>query len=161
MKRTTFLLVAFTLCRANAIASEETLNQAMKALDAQVKPGDDKKLALFAVSRQTSVPEATLQTHMNATHLGYGELLAAESLAKATGKNVDAVLSMKHDKSWAALSKEMKIDPNSIAGRLQNAQKTVQAGQQQRLQAAKTAKPAEQGIRPVERAPAVSRMGGY
>jgi hypothetical protein len=37
------------------------------------------------------------------------------------------VLAMKKGKDWASLSKEFRVDPNSIVNRLRTAEKTVQA----------------------------------
>jgi hypothetical protein len=95
-------------------------------------------LVLNAVSQQTKVPEKTLQLQMSSTHLNYGELLTANSLAEGSGKNLNAVLAMKRGKGWADLSKEIKIDPNSIINRLHSAEKTVQASRGNRKQAANT-----------------------
>ncbi len=65
---------------------------------------------------------------MSATHLGYGELLTANSIAEGSGKNLNAVLAMKGTKSWASVSKQLRVDPNSIVDRLRNAERTVQSG---------------------------------
>ena len=67
---------------------------------------------------------------MNATHLGYGELLVANSLVGGSGKNLNEVLAMKKGKGWASLSIELRIDPNSIVNRLRNAEKTVRTAQE-------------------------------
>ncbi len=87
----------------------------------------DKKLVLKAVSQQTRLPEKTLQSQMSATHLSYGELLMANSIVEGSGKNLNAVLAMKGGKSWASVSKQLWVDPNSIMNRLHNAEMTVQA----------------------------------
>ena len=144
MRRLILFLVIGSLCRATAVyaGDEAALNQAIKVLNAQAKTDADKKLVLNAVSQQTKVPEKTLQTHMTATHLNYGELLTAESLAAGSGKNLNAVLAMKQGKGWADLSREVKIDPNSIVNRLHSAEKTVQASQANKKQAGNMKKPA-------------------
>jgi hypothetical protein len=130
MKKLMFLFVAFSLCGTMvAFASiEESLNQAINSLNARVKTDADKKLVLTAVSQQTRVPEKTLRSQMSATHLGYGELLTANSIAEGSGKNLTAVLTMKGGKSWASVSKQLRVDPDSIVDRLHNAERTVQSG---------------------------------
>jgi hypothetical protein len=130
MKKLMFLFVAFSLCGSMvAFASnEESLNQAINSLNARVKTDADKKLVLTAVSQQTRVPEKTLRSQMSATHLGYGELLTANSIAEGSGKNLTAVLTMKGGKSWASVSKQLRVDPDSIVDRLHNAERTVQSG---------------------------------
>jgi hypothetical protein len=112
-----------------AFATDETnLNQAINSLNACAKTDAGKKLMLNAVSQQTGVPEKTLQSQMSATHLGYGELLTANSIVEGSGRNLNAVLAMKGGKSWASVSKELRVDSYSIVNRLHNAEKTVQAG---------------------------------
>ena len=145
------LIISLAICALGTVtaiyaADVRALDQAIKALNAQAQTDAGKKLALNAVSQETHVPEKTLQTHMTATHLNYGELLTAESLAQGSGKSVNAVVAMKQGKGWADLSREVKIDPNSIVGRLQSATKLVQGGQANKSQAGNTTKPAN--VRP-------------
>jgi hypothetical protein len=130
MKKLIFLSVAFSLCGSMvAVASDEaSLNQAINSLNARAKTDADKKLVLKAVSQQTRLPEKTLRSQMGATHLNYGELLAANSIAEGSGKNLNAVLTMKGGKSWASVSKQLRVDPCGIVDRLQIAEKTIRAG---------------------------------
>jgi len=111
-----------------ALASDDAnLNQAINSLNARARTDADKKLVLKAVSQQTGLPEKTLRSQISATHLGCGELLAANSIVEGSGKNLNAVLAMKGGKSWASVSKQLRVDPNSIRNRLHNAERTVQA----------------------------------
>jgi hypothetical protein len=130
MKKLIFLFVAYSLCGSmGAFASDETsLNQAINSLNARVKTDADKKLVLKAVSQQTRLPEKTLRSQMGATHLNYGELLAANSIAEGSGKNLNAVLTTKGGKSWASVSKQLRVDPYGIVDRLQIAEKTIRTG---------------------------------
>ena len=129
MKKLISLLVTCFLCGGMiAFASDEaSLNQAINSLNARARTDADKKLVLKAVSQQTGLPEKTLRSQMSATHLSYGELLAANSIVEGSGKNLNAVLATKGGKSWASLSKQLRVDPNSIMNRLHNAERTVQA----------------------------------
>ena len=130
MKKLIFLSVAFSLCGSMvAVASDEaSLNQAINSLNARAKTDADKKLVLKAVSQQTRLPEKTLRSQMGPTHLNYGELLAANSIAEGSGKNLNAVLVTKGGKSWASVSKQLRVDPYGIVDRLQIAEKTIRAG---------------------------------
>ena len=130
MKKLIFLLVTYSFCGPLiAFASDEaSLNQAIISLNARAKTDADKKLVLKAISQQTRLPERTLQSQMRATRLTYGELLAANSIVEGSGKNLDTVLGVKGTKSWASVSKELRVDPDSVVNRLHNAEKTVQAG---------------------------------
>jgi hypothetical protein len=130
MKRFISLLVSCSLCSMMAVfaGDKASLNQAIESLNVRGKTGADKKLVLKAVSQQTGLPEKTLQSQMSATHLGYGELLAANSIAEGSGKNLNAVLALKGAKSWASVSNQLRVDPDSILDRLHNAERTVQSG---------------------------------
>jgi hypothetical protein len=130
MKKLICLFGTYCLCgNMVALASNaESLNQAIISLNARAKSDADKKLVLKAVSQQTRLSEKTLQSQMSATHLTYGELLAANSIVEGSGKNLETVLAMKGAKSWASMSKQLRVDPSSIVDRLQIAEKTVQAG---------------------------------
>jgi hypothetical protein len=130
MKKLLSVFVTGLLCGVTAAsASNETsLNQAIEALDARAKTDADKKLVLKAVSQQTRLPEKTLRSQMSATHLSYGELLAANTIAEGSGKNLNAVLTMKGGKSWASVSKQLRVDPYGIVDRLQIAEKTIRTG---------------------------------
>jgi hypothetical protein len=131
MKNLIPLLVAFALCGlAYAADDESRLNQAIKALDARAKTDADKRLVLNAVSQQTKIAERTLQSQMNTTHLNYGELLAANSIAEGSGKSLASVVAMRTGgRGWAQISKELKIDPTSIVDRVHAAEQSVQATQ--------------------------------
>jgi hypothetical protein len=130
MRKLVSLFVTGLLCGVTAAsASNETsLNQAIQTLNARAKTDADKKLVLKAVSQQTRLPEKTLQSQMSATHLGYGELLTANSIAEGSGKNLNAVVAMKGAKSWASVSKRLRVDPDSIVNRLHNTERPVQSG---------------------------------
>ena len=127
MKKLICLFVTYCLC-GNMVAfasNEESLNQAIISLNARARSDADRKRVLTVVSQQTGLPEKTLQSQMSATHLGYGELLTANSIAEGSGKNLNAVLAMKGAKSWASVSKQLRVDPDSIVNRLHNAERTV------------------------------------
>jgi hypothetical protein len=130
MKKLISLFVIYSLC-GNMVAfasKEESLNQAIISLNARARSDADKKLVLKALSQQTRLSEKTLQSQMSATHLGYGELLTANSIAEGSGKNLNAVLALKGAKSWASVSNQLRVDPDSIVDRLHNAERKVQSG---------------------------------
>jgi hypothetical protein len=130
MKRFISLLISCSLCSIMAVfaGDKASLNQAIESLNARANTSADKKLVLKAVSHQTGLPEKTLQSQMRATHLGYGELLTANSILEGSGKNLNAILAIKGAKSRTSLSKQLGVDPASIVDRLHNAEKTVLSG---------------------------------
>ena len=157
-------LVVYSLCAATAIPAENEaiLNQAIKDLNARAKTDADKKLVLAAVSQQTQVPEKTLQSQMATTHLNYGELLVADSLAEGSGKTLTNIMALKQGKGWAALSTEVKINPNSVLDRLRTTGKAVQMSQAKSKQADNVKKPNNaDSPRLQSQAPAAPRMGHY
>jgi hypothetical protein len=163
MKKFILFLAVCSLCRAAVVyATDQTaLDQAIKALNAQGQTEANKKFVLNAVSQQTNVPEKTLQKDMTATGLNYGELLTAESLSQASGKNLNAVLAMKRGKGWADVSREFRIDPNSIVNRLRSAEKLAQAGlSNKKQQAGNMKKPTDRNAVQAPQ-PTPARMGGY
>lgn len=131
MKRLIPLIVVCALSGlAYAADDESRLNQAIKALNAHAKTDAGKKLVLNAVSQQTKVSEKNLQAQMNSTHLDYGDLLAANSIAEGSGRTLTSVVSMRTGgRSWAQISKELSVDPASLVERVHAAEQTVQAGQ--------------------------------
>lgn len=106
-----------------------SIDQAISSLNARAKTPADQKLLLSAISQQTKIPEATLQSQMNQTKLGYGELLVANSIAQSSKQKLDGVIAQKQGKDWSALASELKIDSSNIVARLRNANKMVQAAQ--------------------------------
>jgi hypothetical protein len=131
MKKLISLLLTCLLCGITAApaSDEASLNQAISSLNARARTDAGKKLVLKAVSQQTRVPERTLRSQISTTHLGYGELLTANSIAEGSGKSLNAVLAMKKGSDWASLSKELRVAPDSILNRLRNAEKTARTGQ--------------------------------
>jgi hypothetical protein len=125
-----FSLVICLLAVAPAsFAQDGSFNQGIASLNALAKTPADQKLVLGAVSQQTRIPEATLQSQMNQTKLGYGELLVANSIAQASKQKLDGVIARKQGKDWSAVANELKIDSSSIVARLRNAGKMVQTAQ--------------------------------
>jgi len=158
-----FLVVSF--CSTTAVFAEDdaTLNQAIATLNAQARTAMDKKIVLGAVAQQTNVPEKTLESQMAATHLTYGELVVANSLAEGSGQAVTNVVARKKGKGWAELSREVRVNPASVIDRLRTTQRVVQMWQTKLKQTQKTKNPnAPDSITPV-RAPAQppGGMGRY
>lgn len=120
-----FLVVSFCCATAVSAEDEATLNQAIATLNGQAETVD-KKIVLGAVAQQTNVSEKTLESQMAATHLTYGELVVANSLAQGSGKAMTNILALKKGKGWAEVSREVKINPASVIDRLRTTQKVVQ-----------------------------------
>jgi hypothetical protein len=158
MKKLIPLLVACSLCGLAFGADDESrLNQAIKALDARAKTDADKKLVLSAVSQQTKIAERNFQSQMNTTHLNYGELLAANSIAEGSGKSLTSVVAMRTGgRGWAQISKELKIDPASIIDRVHAAAQSIDVAQGKTVKTGDKKAPTVGGFTDARR---VSRLG--
>ena len=99
------------------------LRSAVLALDAQAgKKVEGWELIASAVSIQTGVPVPTLQRQHATTHLSYGELLVANSLAKTSRKSFATIIAMKGKvRGWGELSRQLGVNPDSIAARARTA----------------------------------------
>src|SRR4051794_2699999 len=74
------------------------------------------------VSRETSVPVATLQEQQTRTHLGYGGLLIANSLASETGRSFDEIVAMKTDEhGWGSIARENNVNLGAMVSRMDRA----------------------------------------
>lgn len=88
-----------------------------------------------AVAWQTKVPVKTLKQQHESTGLTYGELLVANSLAAGSGNSFEAVLAMKQkNRSWSDLSKQLKINPDSITARARAASESLRFAHSRRNQ---------------------------
>ena len=156
-----FLAVSFFSAVAVSAEDEATLNQAIATLNGQAKTAADKKIVLGAVAQQTNVPEKTLESQMATTHLTYGELVVANSLAEGSRQAVTNILARKKGKGWAEVSREVKINPASVIDRLRTTQKVVQMSQTKKQTQKMKPNMPDSTTRLPEPARPVSRMGGY
>ena len=149
-------LICFVFCATGVYADDEaTLNQAMRTFNAHAKNTADKKIVLNAIWQQTKIAEKTLQGHMDKLNLNYAELLTAQSLAEGGSTNVDNIVALKgRGKGWVAISRDLKIDANSIIARLSNADKMVLAAQSSVSRAPNAKKPPLPGYTDIRTIPA-------
>jgi hypothetical protein len=112
----TVLLLAVVAVRLPAAA----LNQTIANINADAKK--DPAKAAQAVSVSTKVPVATLEKEKARTNLSYGDLFAAHSIAKASGKTFDEVAALKSKgQGWDAIANSLGV---SLDGK-KSAQKPV------------------------------------
>ena len=123
------LVIGSLLCAGVAYADDEAdLNRAIADLNGVSKQSFAKNSTYAAVAAQTGVPVVKLMADRRANNLNYGDLLVAESIAAATGKPVQAVVAQQaKGQSWAAVSRQNRINPGSLTARLQNAGQQLHA----------------------------------
>ena len=113
----TLLLVALMAFRLSAA----TLNQTIANINADAKK--DPAKALQSISASTKVPVATLEKEKaKYANFTYGDLFAAHSIAKTSGKNVDEIAALKNKgQTWDQIADANGVD---VGGKKKTAQKT-------------------------------------
>jgi hypothetical protein len=105
----TLLLVAAMACGLSAV----TLNQTIASINADAKK--DPAKAMQSISASTKVPVATLEKE-KAKHanFSYGDLFAAHTIAKSSGKSFEEVAALKaKGDTWDKIADSlgMSLDP--------------------------------------------------
>lgn len=98
---------------AAATVSAASLTQTVASINADAKKDEAK--ALKSVAASTKVSEATLQKE-KAKHpsLTYGDLFAAHTIAKTSGKNVDEIAAMKEKgQTWDKIAEANGVSSDS------------------------------------------------
>jgi hypothetical protein len=113
----TLLLVALMAFRLSAA----TLNQTIANINADAKK--DPAKALQSISASTKVPVATLEKEKaKYANFTYGDLFAAHSIAKASGKSIDDIAGLKNKgQTWDQIADANGVD---LGGKKKTAQKT-------------------------------------
>jgi hypothetical protein len=115
MKMKYFLFAAvagFSLATLQVQAA--TIKQAIASINADAsKPGGPER-AVKSISKSTGVPAATLEKQKAKTGMSYGDIFAAHSIAKASGKTFDQIAALKaKGQSWDKIAEENNV---SIGG---------------------------------------------
>ena len=108
--KTIFLTVLLTTLVAAGLPAA-SLNQTMASINADAKKEGGPAKVLQSISASTKVPVATLekQKAKNA-NLTYGDLFAANTIAKASGKSFDEIAAMKaKGQSWDKISESLGV----------------------------------------------------
>jgi hypothetical protein len=113
----TLLLVALMAFRLSAA----TLNQTIANINADAKK--DPAKALQSISASTKVPVATLEKEKaKYANFTYGDLFAAHSIARASGKSIDDIAALKNKgQTWDQIADANGVD---LGGKKKTAQKT-------------------------------------
>jgi hypothetical protein len=91
---------------------------------------DGRPIVWDIVSQEVRVPVPTLKQQAADTKMSAGELLVANSIAGGSGKRVGEVVALRRkSKSWAEVSRQLKVDPKSVATRARSASESLRAAQ--------------------------------
>jgi hypothetical protein len=100
----TVLVIALLIVRLPATS----LNQTIASINSDAKK--DPAKAAQSLSASIKVPVATLEKEKTRTNLSYGDLFAAHSIAKASGKSFDEVAAMKSKgESWDKIAETLGV----------------------------------------------------
>lgn len=111
MKMKYFLFAAvagFSLATLQVQAA--TIKQTVASINADAnKPGGPERV-LKSISKSTGVPAATLEKQKAKSGLSYGDVFAAHSIAKASGKSFDQIAALKaKGQSWDKIAEENNV----------------------------------------------------
>jgi hypothetical protein len=125
MKKLSLIITAFFLVAGVAVSRADVMTDLKRAsvdLNSQAQTNDGRTRVLTAISNETSVPVATLQTEQSANRLGYGDLLIANLLASASGKTFDEILTMfKAGEGWGKIAKDLGLNFGMIVSKAKRA----------------------------------------
>jgi hypothetical protein len=129
MKTLSFLLVVGALlCATTVLADDEAkLNRVLGSLNARANMPDGKIFVVNGVSHDTKVPPQTLMAEQSSTGFGFGELLAAHTIATASGKSFQevAALRMKQRKNWTQIAQQLNVDIAMVTKKAQHVDTAV------------------------------------
>ena len=97
MRKVSLITVAFVLVFGAAVSRADVMTDLHKTsvdLNTQAQTNDGRTRVLTAISNETGVPMATLQTQQSTNRLGFGHLLIANLLASASNKTFDQIVAM-------------------------------------------------------------------
>jgi hypothetical protein len=92
-------ILSFTLAvlfsATGAVVGAPTIKQTIASINADAnKPGGPERV-VKSISKSTGVPAATLESQKASTGLTYGDVYAAHSIAKASGKTFAEIVALK------------------------------------------------------------------
>jgi hypothetical protein len=122
--KTLSLALAVLFSAATAVVAAPDLKQTIASINADAnKPGGPEKV-VQSISRTVGVPAATLEKQKASTGLTYGDIFAAHSIAKASGKNFAEIAALrKKGQTWDQIAEVNGVD----TGGKKTAKKTAPA----------------------------------
>jgi hypothetical protein len=110
---------------------DPTLGGAIASLESRAGTIVDGRLIIWdVVSQQVRVPVATLKQQSAETKMTAGELLVVNLLAGSSGKRTSEVIALRRkSKNWADVSRQLRVDPRSVAMRARAASDSLRDAQ--------------------------------
>ncbi len=103
------LTVLFSV--TTALVAAPTIKQTIANINADASKPDGAAKVVQSISKSTGVPAATLESQKASTGLTYGDIFAAHSIAKASGKKfADMVALKKKGQTWDQIAEANGVD---------------------------------------------------
>ena len=103
------LVVLFSM--TTAVVAAPTIKQTVASINADASKPDGPARVVQSISKSTGVPAATLEKQKASTGLTYGDIFAAHSIAKASGKNFAEIAALKKKgQTWDQIAEANGVD---------------------------------------------------
>ena len=111
MKMKTLSLTLVVLFSITASLFAATIKQTVASINADAgKPGGPERV-VKSISKSTGVPAATLESQKASTGMTYGDIFAAHSIAKASGKTFAEIAALKKKgQTWDQIAEANGVD---------------------------------------------------
>lgn len=94
-----------------AVVAAPTIKQTVASINADATKPDGPAKVVQSISKSTGVPAATLEKQKTSTGLTYGDIFAAHSIAKASGKNFAEIAALKKKgQTWDQIAEANGVD---------------------------------------------------
>lgn len=124
MNKLSLLAAAFLLSIGSAAQAQDyiVLDRTADDFDRVVVEPDGTTRVYDAISRETRVPVVILEQQRASSHLGYGGLLIANSLAAETGRPFDEIIALRQSgRGWGQIGQQYGVQLGPIVSRAQRA----------------------------------------
>lgn len=109
MKTLSLTLVVLFSITASLFAA--TIKQTVASINADAGKEGGAARVVQSISKSTGVPAATLEKQKASTGLTYGDIFAAHSIAKASGKTFDEIAALKKKgQTWDQIADANGVD---------------------------------------------------
>ena len=111
MRTKIFLFALVALFSATgAVVAAPTIKQTIASINAEASEPEGAAKVVKSISKSTGVPAATLESQKASTGLTYGDIFAAHSIAKASGKTFDQIASLKvKGQTWDRIAEDNNV----------------------------------------------------
>jgi hypothetical protein len=130
MKKISLIIAAFFLVVSAAVSRTDVtadLTRATAEINTQAQANGGGARVLRAISSETGVPVAALQTEQSANRLGYGDLLIANLLASESGKSFSEIVAMfkAGQGGWGKIANDLRLNLGEIVSKAHRAEQAA------------------------------------